>query len=164
MCPLGLSFLHQAWFEPLLYRTQLAGSCNDVRKAQNKWAECRPRVYRCGRAASNTWDKYSQISCKAQASIRISCSFLYEPLEEKDNSNCSFTDDIRGRLGFPEPWKCGFGNSILSLFNLLFYVFPLDYKAFKEKCCSTDKQVITIFRESKCLLSVIVENKQGGHL
>lgn len=74
------------------------------------------------------------------------------------------TNSQRGRLGFPEPWKCVFGNSILSLFNLLFYVFPLDYKAFKEKCCSTDKQVITIFRENKCLLSVIVENKQGGHL
>lgn len=64
------------------------------------------------------------------------------------------TNSQWGMLGFPEPWKCVFGNSILSLFNLLFYIFPLDYKAFKEKCCSADKQMIKIFRKNKCLLSV----------
>lgn len=76
----------------------------------------------------------------------------------------SETNSQQGMLGFPEPWKCVFGNSILSLFNLLFYIFPLHYKAFKEKCYSADKQVVTVLRKNKCLLSVIVKTNMGAIL
>lgn len=57
-------------------------------------------------------------------------------------------------LGFPELWRFFFffGNSSISFFNLIFYIFSFPCKAFKGKCSSTDKQVARFSRKNKYLL------------
>lgn len=60
------------------------------------------------------------------------------------------TNNKAGMLGFPELWRFFFfGNSSISFFNLIFYIFSFPCKAFKGKCSSTDKQVARFSRKSK---------------
>lgn len=100
------------------------------------------------RKTSNTWDKHSHkypvkpsfhqdflfLSCithwnkKTILIVFSQTSFKLEP------------NNKPGMLGFPEHGNF-LGNSIISFFNLTFYIFSFHYKAFKWKCSSTDKQV-----------------------
>lgn len=48
------------------------------------------------RKTSNTWDKHShKYPVKPKLSSRFPVSFLYNPLEQKDNSDCLFTNLIQ---------------------------------------------------------------------
>lgn len=82
--------------EPLPRREPSARNCNEVKKAE--WyfktfqPKCRHKVCRCGETTSNTWDKHShKYPAKPKLSSRFPVSFLYDPLEQRDHSNCLFT-------------------------------------------------------------------------
>lgn len=79
--------------EPLPRREPSARNCNEVKKAE--WysktfqPKRRPKVCRCGETTSNTWDKHShKYPAKPKLSSRFPVSFLYDPLEQRDHSNC----------------------------------------------------------------------------
>lgn len=170
LCPLGLSFLLQAWcLSPshieniMLGAVMMLGKQRTNVMGQMAGTECTNVEEKLQTYRINT-HKYP---VKPKLPSGFPVSFLYEPLEHKDNSNCPFTDFIQ--VGNKQParharisWsgKCGFDNSSLSLFNLLFCIFPLHYKAFKEKCFS-DKQVFTTFKKS--VYCQWLWKQHGGH-
>lgn len=124
------------------------------------------------RKTSNTWDKHShQYPVKAKLSSRLPVSFLYNPLEQRDNSNCLFTNLIQvgnkqqsrhARISWTR--EIFFGSPIISFFNLIFYIFSFHYKAFKRKCSSTDKQVVKFSRKNKYLLLMMIKKHWRGQI
>lgn len=110
---------------------------------------------------SNTQDKCShKYPVKPKLSSRFPVSFLYNTLEQKDNSNCLFTDLIQ--VGDKQQSRHARISWTMRVFffwqfhhNFRYYIFSFHYKAFKGKCISTDKQEVKFSRMNKYLLLII---------